>query len=88
MLLVVIFVRSAPFDGGGFPMPRAEAADPGWTSWRGHDTVLNSIEFYTCPRVLGGGSSWVLCRWKGKNACTLSEESVADQKLHGREAEG
>jgi hypothetical protein len=49
VLLVIIFIGDASFDGGRFPMPGTEAANPGWTSWRGHDIVVYPIEFYTCP---------------------------------------
>ena len=71
-------------------MPRAKAADPGWTSWRGHDIVGYPIELYTCPRVLGVRVLRVLwvCRWQGKYGCALSEESVADQKRYGEEVNG
>ena len=46
-------------------MPRAEAADPGWTSWRRHDIVVDLIEVYTCPRLLRVGVACILlvCRW-------------------------
>jgi len=60
VLLVIIFTGVAPFDGGRLPVPRAKTADPGWTSWRGHDIVVNPIELYTCPRVFGVGGSGFL----------------------------
>ena len=49
VLLVIIFIGDARFNSRGLPMPRSKAADPGWTSWRGHDIVVDPIEFYTCP---------------------------------------
>ena len=85
VLLVVIFIRDAPFNGGRSPVPRTEAPDLGWTRWRGHDIAVYLIEFYTCPRVLRIGSPSVLyvCRWKGKYVYALSKDLVADQILHG-----
>jgi len=56
LVLLVIVTGLAPFDGGRPPVSRAKAAaDPGWTSWRGHDIVMDLIELYTCPRIFGVG---------------------------------
>ena len=61
-------------------MSRAEAAEPGWTSWRGHDIVMYLIELDTCPRILGASCVLRVCGWKGKYCNTLGDEPVADQK--------
>ena len=63
--IVRIFTRGASFDGGRPPMPRTETADPGWTSWRRHDIVVDLIELDTCPRLLRVGVAYILpvCRW-------------------------
>ena len=57
-------------------MSGAEAADPGWTSWGGHDIVAYPTELDTCPRLLGIGVLRVLWvyRWQWKYGCALSEE--------------
>ena len=85
VLIVRIFTSGAPFDCGRPPVPRAKAAaNPGWTSWRGHDIVVNPIELYTRPRVLGVAVSCALymSRWQGKYDYTLSNDLVADQKRY------
>lgn len=89
MFLVIIVIGDATFDRGRFPMPRAKAANPGWTSWGGHGIVEYLIEFYTCPGVLRFGFSCTVyvCRWKGKYTCTFSKEMVADRILQGGEGE-
>ena len=89
-LFVRIFANGAWFDGGRPPVPRAEAAKPGWTSWGGHDIAVYLTQSYTCPQSLGAGVSCVLgvCRWQGKYGCTLSEGSAADRKRYGEGAEG
>ena len=83
VFFVRIFTGDAWFDSGRPPVPRAEAADPGWTSWGGHDIFVYLAEFDTCPRVLGVGVlrvPWVY-RWQGKYGYTLSKEAVADRKM-------
>jgi len=85
VLIVRIFTSGAPFDGGRPPVSRAKAAaNPGWTSWRGHDIVVNPIELYTRPRVLGVAVLCVLYmgRRQGKYDYTLSNDLVADQKRY------
>ena len=65
MLLVVIFIGDAPFNGRRFSVPRTEAGDFGWTSRGGHDIAVYLMEFYTCPRVLRVSLScvWYVCGW-------------------------
>jgi hypothetical protein len=89
LVLLVRIIADVSFDGGRPPVPRAKAAEPGWTGWRGHDIVVYAIELYTCPRFLGVGVSRVLqvCRWQGKYDCTPSEELVADHRIYGEGAE-
>ena len=84
-LSVRIITSDAWFGGGRPPMPRAEASDPGWTSWRGHGIVVDLTELDTCPRVLGIDVPCILRvrRWQGKYVDALSEESVADQEICG-----
>ena len=71
-------------------MPRAEAADPGWTSWGGHAILVYLAELDTCPRVLGVGVLRVLWvdGWQGKYGYTLSKELVAGRRICGEGAEG
>jgi len=78
-LIVRIFTRGARFEGGRPPVPWAKAAEPGWTSWRGHDIVVDPIELYTRPRV-GVSCFLEMCRWQWKYGYTLCNELVTDQK--------
>ena len=79
LVLLVIIFTDAPFEGGRPPVSWAKAAEPGWTSWRGHDIVVDPIELYTRPRV-GVSCLLEMCRWQWKYGYTLGNELVADQK--------
>lgn len=78
------------FDGGRPSVSRAEAADPGWTSWGGHDIPVYLTEFYTCPRLFRVGvlRGLRVCHWQWKYGYTFNKELVAEKKFYGGETEG